>query len=496
MKKFILITYIIASSLLFVSCEDWLNLYPENAQVTDQYWRTKEDVESVIASGYVKLRNSVDKLFVWGEIRGNGIEILAALKDDNIKDAVKLRALDILPSNSYAKWGEMYQVINMSNSVIKYGAEVLKKDDSFSQAQLNSFLAEAYFLRSLSYFYLVRTFRDVPFILEPYVDDQEDFEIAKTTEKVILERIVADLTNSVASAKEFFPEVDNDNPMNTKGRATKWAIYALLADIYLWQGDYDKCIEMCDLIIDSKRVGLIEKWFTNFFPGNSNESIFEIQYSYSKGQTNGFSGWFDVSPKYGISIPMMYLFLETELLGDKRGLNASYLLSNLTIWKYAGVDYYNVTTAKRASNQNDQNFIIYRLADILLMKAEALVMKNNFEEAIEIVNRVRSRAGISTELNIGSTELDMLAIVLDERAREFVAEGKRWYDLLRVAKRDDYKYINYMIQEVITVVPLNSVSIVNSKLLDVNSHYLPIHKDEFKNNKLLEQNPYYSSLGN
>ncbi|MCA1744366.1 MAG: RagB/SusD family nutrient uptake outer membrane protein, partial [Bacteroidales bacterium] len=473
--------------LSFTSCNDWLELYPENAQVSSQYWETKADVEAVLAAGYVRLRGSVDKLFVWGEVRGNGVMLVNINKDDNTRAAQRIRSMDILPSNLYAKWGEMYQVINIANSVIKYGPEVVEMDDSFTNEELNSFLSEAYFLRSLAYFYLVRTFRDVPYITQPYVNDDERFEVEKISGDLILDYLVEDLEKSRVAAKEFFPELDNEYQMNTKGRVTKWTINALLADIYLWQGNYEACISACDHIVASGRVGLISNWFLNFFPGNSNESIFEIQYSYDRGQTNSFAGWFDVAPKYLASIATVQLFNETQGLGDVRGENGSFLLGGqaLGIWKYMGLDYYDISTAKRSSIQNDQNYIVYRLADVLLMKAEALVMTENYEEAIGILNQIRARAGIEGDMNPAATEFEMLQLVMKERQRELVAEGKRWFDLLRVAKRDDYRYLNYLIEEVTSVVPLSSLAIVSSKLMNTDSHYLPIHQDELNANRLL-----------
>lgn len=481
------------------SCEDWLNLYPENAQTTDQYWQTKEEVLAVVAAGYVKLQKSVDKLFVWGEVRGNGIDIYNSSVDDNIKAANKIRQMDIVPNNKYASWGQMYEIINIANSVIKYGPEVVHRDKSFSEEQMKSYLSEAYFLRSLAYFYLVRTFRDVPLILDPYVNDEQEFEIAKSTDAEVLAKIISDLEGAVVSAKEFFPEVDYDNPVNSKGRATKWAFYSLLADIYLWQGDYANCILNCDKVINSGRVGLIstDLWYTNFYPGNTNESIFEIQFNYNLGQTNDFIKWFSTDRKYTFSEKSRELFEDTQTLGDIRGDGASISMDKYKIWKYLGLYIDLTTTAERAtSSENDQNFIIYRLADIYLMKAEALTMQGDFQEASNLVEKIRARAGIEEFITAPSTELDMLHFILDERARELFAEGKRWFDLLRVAKRDNYKYKDDFIIQVLKIISLNKQSIVASKLIDTDTHYLPIHQDEINANRLLEQNPYYFSLGN
>lgn len=485
--------------LLLTACNDWLELHPENEQISDSFWETKEEVEAVLSAGYVKLRSSVEYLYVWGEVRADGVDLFGITVDDNIRAANRIRQMDILPNNRYAKWEPMYKIINMANSIIRYAPEVVEKDASFTPQEMQSFLSEAYFQRALAYFYLVRVFKEVPLILEPYVRDDSEYEVAKSSESLILNQIVSDLEEALGAAKEFFPEIDDEVLLNTKGRATKWAIYALLADIYLWQGEYDKCIEACDAIINSGRVGLITKnnWFSNFFPGNSNESVFEIQYSYMRQQTNSFLSWFNTQKKYIISTNNLLKFQDTQTLGDIRGLDASYT-DDFRIWKYIGNEIRVSDISNRLSTENDQNFIIYRLADILLMKAEALVMKGNahYGEATKIIARVRARAGIEEDLVAASTELDMLIMILDERARELFSEGKRWFDLLRVARRNDYEYKNYMISQVLTVVPLNSVAIVTSKLMDENSYYLPIHRDELNNNRLLEQNPYYAGLEN
>jgi hypothetical protein len=252
-------------------------------------------------------------------------------------------------------------------------------------------------------------------------------------------------------------------------------------------------------VINSGRVGLINKdlWFSNFFPGNSNESIFEIQFDYDLGQTNSMIKWFHTDFKYTFSSTTYQLYKETEELGDVRGDGASITTTNSRVWKYIGI-YPDITAAaqRATSSENDQNYIIYRLADIYLMKAEALAMQGNFEESTALVAQVRQRAGIEEVLVAPTNELSMLELILDERNRELFAEGKRWFDLLRVGKRDNYKYKSYLISQVIEVVSMNKIAIVSSKLADPNSHYLPIYQDELDVNTKLEQNPYYASLGN
>lgn len=505
-NKLIIYLMGIGTLLSLSSCDDWLNLYPEDAQTSDQYWETKEDVEAVIGAGYVRLRDCVEYMYVWGEARGNGVSVYNISKDET-KAFSKLQQLDILTDNMYAKWEKFYKVINIANSVLRYAPTVLENDPSFTTGEMNSFFSEAYFQRALAYFYLVRTFRDVPLILEPYVKDEGNYEGPKSSEREVLSQIVADLNKALPAAKEVFTEEDEDNPVRTKGRATKWSIYALLADIYLWQEEYDKCIDACDAVINSRRVGLIANWFANYYPGNSNESIFEIQYDYYKDQRNSFTTWFGTNPYYRTSVFSQFLFQSTKTAGDTRGDGSSYIASSAIapIWKYQGVQVDLTGAAVRTSSQNDQNYIIYRLAEIYLMKAEALIMKggnDNLHEASQLIFDVRKRGGIVSDgfdretVLYANSEIDMLLFLLYEKGREFLSEGKSWFDILRIGRKDDYAYKELMIQMVLQSASAGSAAIVRSKLTDVDSHYLPIHQDEINSNKLLEQNPYYRTLGN
>ncbi len=475
------------------SCEDYLSILPENNQSTTQYWKTKEDVANVLGAGYIKLRDTQEYLFLWGEARGNGI-YFSATGTSGQQAAQKLRQFDILATNELTKWAKLYAVINMANSVIKYAPAV--KDSSFNVNVRNSYLSEAYFQRSLAYFYLVRLWGNVPYVTEPYVDDSAPYDVAQTSGDIILQNCLVDLNNSIEAAKTRFPETDAANPINTKGRATKWSIYSLIADMNLWLGNYDECISACESVINSGQVGLISStnWFLNYFPGNSNESIFEIQYSYSLNQTNSFISWFYTNKYYYIS-PYQQTLFEANA-GDIRGLNASYNSTGY-IWKYCGIN--NTTTTLRSTSlQTDQNFIIYRLADVYLMEAEAYIMKDgaeNIEKGLGLINIVRNRAKITNSLG-SSEKLGMIQLLLEERGREFFGEGKNWFDLVRIGRRSDAGFKELFIDQVLQVSSASTMSMIRAILQDNNAWYLPIHSDELLSNKLLVQNPYYANLGN
>lgn len=502
MKRTIRNIILFSATLLMLyvptGCNSWLDLLPTNDQTTDRYWESKEEVEAVLASAYVQLRTTAcqERYVLWGELRGDGIALTSATSN-----AAKIKNLDILTTNTICQWSAFYTAIGYANSVLKYGPTVLDKDPTFTQELMNSYAAEAVFIRSLCYFYLVRTFNNVPLVTEPYVDDSQDYAVATSPEADVLAFLVTDLENNLNRCKTGY-ESDQSNPWQNKGRVTRWAYHALLADIYLWQGNYGRCIHHCDELEKSKKFRLMEKedWFKNFYPGNTDENIFELQWSRSvDNSTSSFYNWYmngeNASPlsTYIISDKSKELFTET-LERDVRGDNGSYRDATGKIWKFGGTDFKNVGGSIRP--YQDNNWIFYRYADIRLMKAEALVMQGDLQGAKDIVqDEIRFRAGYNTQINLPANEYDGLMMVMQERQREFIGEGKRWFDILRVAKRNDFQYKQYLLDVLLESVSAKDYAVWASKLSDINSYYLPIYKTEVDNGKgVLEQNPYYKDL--
>ena len=167
-----------------------------------------------------------------------------------------------------------------------------------------------------------------------------------------------------------------------------------------------------------------------------------------------------------------------------------------TIWKYIG-KLNDGATARDGSTENDQNYIIYRLADIYLMKSEANIMlgtDDGYAKGADLINQIRERAGLA-DISATSNQQSMLLLLLQERQREFFAEGKCWFDLLRIGSRDNYKYKELLIEQVLSVAGANNQAVMRSKLADTNSWYMPYHEDETAVNPLLKQNSYYEKLG-
>jgi hypothetical protein len=137
---------------------------------------------------------------------------------------------------------------------------------------------------------------------------------------------------------------------------------------------------------------------------------------------------------------------------------------------------------------------MYRYADVLLMKAEAQNQLGNGQEALDIINliRARARALVATAQNPAVNDKAGVAeYILKERSREFAFEGKRWFDLLRNAKRNNYQRLDLLLDVVAITVPPNRQQSAIAKFRDKNCHYLPIYSYELTTNKALVQNPFY-----
>lgn len=488
MKTNIKILLIAAFILTQFSCNNWMDLIPPDGLIREEYWKTKEDVESVLMAAYETFSTNDRLLFIMGEIRADMV-----VGDNNQPNNEQLISEgNIYPDNAICNWFNFYSVINYCNEVIKNAPEVMKYDKTFTEFQMQSFTAEAYFLRSLTYFYLVRIYKEVPLFLEPSESDNSNFYIPKSSEEEVLDQITLDLEKY----RSFAPNGSFPNIEENKGRASKSAFDALLADIALWRFQYEKVIEHIEKIENSLQFFLLpgSVWFENYSPGNSLESIFEIQFNGDRNQNNStyILTRFD-SRQYDPSIKAIEMFsfdFARELI---RGENASirrYGEGDYTIWKYVGQSA-DGRTFRSGSQAYSCNWIIYRYADILLMKAEALSQLERYSDALAIVNQIRERADV-LPLSIANNPVAFEDAILEERAHELAFEGKRWFDLLRMGRRNNFARKENLINIIIKNIPSTQQRIMATKLANPMGWYLPIYEKEIERNRNMIQNPFYN----
>ncbi|MFG6686707.1 RagB/SusD family nutrient uptake outer membrane protein [Mariniflexile sp. HNIBRBA6329] len=493
MRTKIIYTLAVLIAILNVSCDSYLDLKPEDGTIREEFWRTKEDVRAAVIGIYSSMLNTppsesdlrlAEYMFIYGELRG-GMVSEAAFTTDEQRDMI---TTNILSSNSLTSWSAFYRIINYCNTVIELAPNVKNIDPTFTQEQLNNYLSEALAIRAYLYFTLARTFKDVPLKLDATLSDGDNFQLPKVSQNEIFTQVIADLNDA-----ERFAVEDYGNTPENKGRITKSAINAMQTDVYLWVADYDQALIAADKVVGFQLVNSSSQWFSTVFArGNSTESIFELQYT-TQNQ-NPFYSIFLQRPQYiaesSVLESVYGLDLQNPENKDIRGERASFIPGTNEIYKFTGLN----SDTRKTLEDSDTHWFVYRYADVLLMKAEALNELDRGDEALEIIAQIReSRSAnyLTEEQLTGQDKNGVRLYILAERARELAFEGKRWFDILRNARKEDYKYIDIILNVAIKTAPANQQQSILAKLKDPNSHYLPINEYELYTNKSLVQNPFY-----
>ena len=498
--------------MVLSSCNGWLDIRPENQTVLEDYWQSESQATQVLSSCYRGLTTDacIDRMIVWGELRSDNLTVGSSVTSD----IAKILNVNITPTNAYADWGVFYSTINFCNTFLHFAPGVLEKDQNFTPTKLHTLEAEAKAIRALCYFYLVRTYKDVPLVTEPSITDAQDYYIGKSPESVILDTIISDLKFA-----QKYARTDYGKGAYNKGRITLAAVNAILADVYLWDQQYAKCIEACDLVLQNKSFTLVagDKVLSDvFYTGNSTESIFELQFDkdvQSNNMVNYYYGY-EGNKSGALSFPIYLtrtgnfcpfnfaVSIVKESEKDIREFNSCSTIKNAygnyDIYKYAlsqNIENADGTyTPKYRSAGKTVNWILYRLSDIILMKAEALVQQNtseaNKKQVMDLVNITYKRSNLtadSLQLNDYNDQSSLEKLVLRERQRELLFEGKRWFDLLRYVRRknDPTVILSYIAPK------LSGNAMSSNKLSVMDALYMPISKYQIEINPKLVQNPFY-----
>ncbi|MBQ9357184.1 MAG: RagB/SusD family nutrient uptake outer membrane protein [Prevotella sp.] len=556
--------FIICSLLFSVSaCSDFLEVKPLDQIVLDNFWNEESDVENVMAGCYLAMQSQdwIDRAIIWGEARSENLMGGERISDDTNLSNIALE--NITSNNSYSTWVSFYDVINRCNTILYYAPQVAERDPNYTQSELRATIAEASALRDLCYFYLIRAFRDVPFSTQPYIEDIQTMDLPATPFSEVLDSLTNDLENVVADAVKFYPVT---KAAYQTGRITQDAIHAMLCDMYLWKQDYAKAIEHADAVIQSKQrtyqeesdrvggvsSGLVDRlingyplisdaytsgnsfgraFFNIFALGNSSESIFELHYntddaslpnkgvSVRYGSADGGNGSLCPSDVVANDISDGQFAVFANRYDTRSWENISRGNSSQVVAKYACQDaMVNITSnpysasygARWPQNRCHANWIIYRLTDVMLMKAEALTLqvdptgsgtlsdeeRTTLRQAFTLVDAVNRRSyGYSQTVSAltysrYSTKTAMLNLVYDERNRELMFEGKRWFDLVRRSMREGNT--NYLISQAGRKYT-NNKSAAESRLARLDAIFWPYNEEELKVNKNLVQNPAFGS---
>ena len=589
--------------LTLVGCGDFLTIEPKNFVSEDNFWNEKTDIDQMVTGTYTKMQDEafIRRLVMWGETRSDNIG--EGLNCSGQLDIYRTLQEQLLSTNQFADWTCFYAVINQCNIIIQRAPEVSEKDPVYTHSDVLATQAEMSYLRDLCYFYLVRAFKDVPYYTYAIQGDEDVVPIGATNGDEIVRNLIADLESVVSNALKAYPKDNNERYNSNCNRVTQNAIYALLADLCLWDNQYEKCIQYTQRVLDAKlqeyyddysyntgdgtsvRVNgrsssnvQLFKWsdddgvgyplipcysentygadFNAIFGsnGNSFESIFELAFT-KQSDGDGYINNSALASLYGNyysataadSRGKGYLAASDELLNDlNNNLNRIFAhrydcryYTNMDIdedytFAYVAKGVVDEQTIQLASSSNfpfaaqrhnevasyhTRNWIFYRLTDIMLMQAEALIelasndsyaiqnedgtiatdeegnrlYDQNLKKAFGLIYAINRRSIMTNTTSTNSivsnyalklqpttTKAELRTICQQERRRELMFEGKRWFDLLRYSRRE------------------NSLSYIPSKkgatkIVNTEALYWPYFKNELKNNPLLEQKPFYGN---
>ena len=214
------------------ACDDYLTIYPQDRIIEENFWEDRNDLEGVRYAAYTQLGQQIQKLIIWGDMRSDAYVINPQSNSSQGSRSLYTKILEAQLDSTMScyQWGGVYTAINFCNKVLQNGEDVLARDAQFTRTEWNQMRAEVIALRALCYFYLIRSFKDIAYSNQIINSDAEVLQFAPTKQLEVLNILINDVESIKGQARNRY----TDN-RDTKGLMTNTAIYALLADMYLWR---------------------------------------------------------------------------------------------------------------------------------------------------------------------------------------------------------------------------------------------------------------------
>ena len=513
---------VLAAPLLFSSCSDLLENDNEFFHVAtqEQQWNSLTDTRSAMFGVYGLMRTALGEnntFWATGDLRMGDFTVrtrsdLQAIRDNKLDSPFE-------NIKKISDWTRFYKVINAACLFNEKAKEVVEKDPAYSEVNYTYDAAQVRVIRALAYFYMVRMWGDVPLITYSY-DNGTFPKVARTDADVVLNYVI----NELREAAKLLPEqlgASSDkyygfDAATWKGLLlNRYSAYTILAHVEAWRGNYiDAEIYSAHVLDKMERfINAIEIFTTTsnlvapkgIFYGDYNVDyraarLVSFGYKYTSNEVNevGTDGhlesWTLAEPIVRKQLPDIYLskdtlknmFMRTYTSDNRVGVNdmstpVAYYKNYIT---GMSLDYpiFSKIQVVTGSDNGDHNlgvyssFIIFsRMEDMQLLRAEALVVLNRPSDALALLNElrdIRNLPNMSYAKNLDSDPKKLLKEIFQERRRELIGEGHRWYDRIREARivGDD--------QEMVT-------------LLNNGGIYWPVSGDVLRENPTIEQNDYW-----
>ena len=508
-------TIILFICLVALGCKKYIYQGPITSTYSTEFWTSQASVEQAINSMYGQLRSNLVQ--PPGSDAGtfflNGDMVSGSFENVNRQDYMPFTAaqnpfgtgpfnFNYTPYNkSLHDWSSFYQLLAQCNLILQ---NVPKMSTSLftSEDIKNSYLGEALFMRAYTYFYITRIWGDPVVVNRTY--DGSDYgnipPLPRTSETIVLDSCILDLIK----ASNYLDFANKNGVSSPSLRANKGTVFALLAHIYAWKHDYVNAHQACLKVINNGGYSLESlSNYKNIWSGQSSlENIFELSMTYQPNDPNftnqgtwaeakfEFFGVFlkgtivDNVRNSSWTTPPSFIPIIWDTANDLRfkidytfypagnGDPDGYMLLKYTNFKYGKPE---TKTFPYVNN----NLVLFRLSDIILLDAEALASTGDLAGAKADLEKTESRAGITT-YQTPTNQFDMMNEIIKERGRELVGEGQWYYDLIRTEGKQGWlELVGY---------PHERVSQTNK------GYYWPLALDILlPQDNLLTQNPWWAT---
>lgn len=473
------IVFICLLGFSFSSCRKFLEIGSPKTEIgTDEVFNSNAVATSAVLSIYGDMNASASNAF--------SVKLSSLLG----QAADELQTIERAPQSNYYTnsllsttqnddlWSPCYKQIYYANLAI----ENLRAAKNVTPEVKQQLLGEAIFIRAFLHFYLVNLFGDVPYLSS--TDYKETNNVVRMPTAKVYELIIEDLKLAKSYLKDNFPDPNNNLPANQERvRANKSAAGALLAKTYLNLHDWNNAKLEADTIIASPNYELLPN-IDQVFLKNSRETIWALQSSNVSNPNTFEAGKYvllSAPSPFGQGVSLSTNFINTAFeADDKRRTN---WVGTFTSAVPAGTWYFPYKYKATGTTGVSQEYaIVFRIAEIYLIRAEALAELDQSPMAVIDLNKIRERARATTDAlpdyPQDMDKPDLLRAIMKERRVELFAEGgHRWLDLKRTGQADEV---------------LSVLKGVNWQPFDV---LFPIPEDQFTfdPNMRGQQNPGYNN---
>lgn len=418
-------TIVLATGIAFQpGCKKFLDTELNNSVVTsDNVFGSDQNATGVMLGVYKTMLQSVLNGGIYGMV------FIGGLSSDEFNLVMQYPSFYVIERNNLqpdeynveSMWNPLYQAIYQANDIM----ESVDNSPALTEALRLQLKGESLFARAISHFYLANMFGDVPIVLTS--NYKENAHVTRQKAADVYQQAIVDLKAAITLLKD-------DYVGKERTRVNKAAAEALLARVYLYAGEWENAEATATTVIGKTSAYTINQDLSKVFTKDSKEVLWQLASEFPYNTQDG--GTFIVTSSVGSSnVGLTQELLDDFEAGDER-FNEWTLKYEDTVVAFIHPYKYRIAESGIAVNEH---YVVLRLAEQYLIRAEARARRDNLSGAISDVDVIRDRASLPliADTRPGISKADLLIAIAHERRIELFSEGgHRWFDLKRTKQAD------------------------------------------------------------